>query len=158
MFCDQCGTQLQPAQSNCSRCGKPVLGPASYRRNRVQDHVRLVAILWMAYSSLLMLAGVAAVIVAQTVFGNVFAAPHGPVWLRPLLTFGGGLVALVAGAGLSAGWGLLRREPWARVVILIVGFLALFHVPLGTALGVYTLWVLLPTQSDDEYGALTKAA
>jgi hypothetical protein len=34
-----------------------------------------------------------------------------------------------------AGWGLLRREPWARVLTIVLSFLALFHIPLGTALG-----------------------
>jgi hypothetical protein len=28
---------------------------------------------------------------------------------------------------------------------------ALFSVPIGTALGVYTLWVLLPAESEREY-------
>lgn len=163
MFCDQCGTQLQPAQQNCLRCGKAVVGPLGYLRNRVREHVRLVGILWMAYSALLILGGLAIVIVAHTIFGGAFHVPDGPppevnAWLRPLLTFIGGLLLLKAAAGLIAGWGLLQREPWARVLTLIVGFLALFNVPLGTALGIYTLWVLLPTQSDDEYEALAKAA
>jgi hypothetical protein len=43
-------------------------------------------------------------------------------------------------------------------VALVVGFIALLNVPIGTVLGIYTLWVLLPTQSDDEYKALTRAA
>jgi predicted nucleic acid-binding Zn ribbon protein len=163
MFCDQCGTQLQPTQQTCGRCGKPVLGPIAYRRNRVQEHVRLVGILWMAYSALLVVGGVAVMIVANTVFGGAFRPPSGPplevsAWLRPLLTFVGGLVLLKAAAGFIAGWGLLQRESWARVAALIVGFISLFNVPIGTALGIYTLWVLLPTQSDDEYQALAKAA
>jgi hypothetical protein len=163
MFCDQCGTQLQPAQSSCLRCGKAVVGPMGYRRNRVQEHVRLVGILWMAYSALLVFAGAAVVIVAHTIFGGAFHLPDGPppevsAWLRPFLTFIGGLILVKAVAGFFAGWGLLQREPWARVVALILGFLSLFNVPIGTALGIYTLWVLLPTQSDDEYQALAKAA
>lgn len=163
MFCDQCGTQLQPAQSSCLRCGKPVVGPMGYRRNRVQEHVRLVGILWMAYAALLVFAGVAVVIVAHTIFGGAFHVPDGPppevsAWLRPFLTFIGGLILVKAVAGFFAGWGLLQREPWARVVALILGFLSLFNVPIGTALGIYTLWVLLPTQSDDEYQALANAA
>jgi hypothetical protein len=39
-----------------------------------------------------------------------------------------------------------------------VGFVALLNVPIGTALGIYTLWVLLPRESDDEYQALAEAA
>ena len=163
MFCDQCGTQLQPAQQTCARCGKPVLGPTAYRRNRVQEHVRLVGILWMAYSALTVVGGVAVIIVAQTIFGGALRMAPGPppevsIWLRPLLTCVGGLLLIKAAVGLLTGWGLLQREPWARVAALIVGFISLFNVPIGTALGIYTLWVLLPSQSDDEYQALAKAA
>ncbi len=164
MFCDQCGTQLQSAQQSCASCGKPVLGPVAYRRNRVQEHVRLVGILWMAYSALSVVGGIILVTVAQTIFGNVMTRmtggppPEVAGWLRPLLTFIGGIILIKAAAGFIAGWGLLQREPWARVVTLVVGFISLFNIPLGTALGIYTLWVLLPTQSDDEYEALAKAA
>ena len=163
MFCDQCGTQLQLGQSSCGRCGKAVLGPVGYRRNRVREHVRLVGILWMAYSALLVLGGLALIVVANTVFGGAFRAPEGPppevsTWLRPLLTFVGGLVLLFAAGGFTSGWGLLQREPWARAGALVVGFISLFNIPLGTSLGIYTLWVLLPAQSDDEYLALANAA
>ena len=29
MFCDGCGSELQPAQVFCSRCGKQIVGPVS---------------------------------------------------------------------------------------------------------------------------------
>jgi hypothetical protein len=163
MFCDQCGSQLQSGDSRCGRCGKTVLGLIELRRSRVRDHVRLVGILWMAYSALHVVAGVAAIVVAQVLFGHVIHIPDGPppgfaVWLRPLISFVGWLILAKAAVGLFAGWGLLQRQEWARTVALVVGFLALLNVPLGTALGIYTLWVLLPRQSDDEYKALAQAA
>jgi hypothetical protein len=37
-----------------------------------------------------------------------------------------------------------------------MGFLALLRFPLGTALGTYTLWVLLPEPSGREYQRLTQ--
>jgi len=67
------------------------------------------------------------------------------------------LVLAKAACGFIAGWGLIRREPWARVVALVLGFIALFNVPFGTAVGVYTLWALLPAQSQQEYDALVVA-
>jgi hypothetical protein len=163
MFCDQCGTQLQAGQAACGRCGKAVLGPTGYRRNRVQEHVRLVGILWMAYSALNVVAGVVLMVLSRTLFNNRFHITGGPPpevssWLGPFLTVIGGLILIKAAAGFLAGWGLLQREPWARMVSLVVAFISLFNVPIGTALGIYTLWVLLPTQSDDEYQALAKVA
>lgn len=163
MFCDQCGTQLQPGDSSCRSCGKTVLGLVELRRSRVREHVRLVGILWIAYSALHVLAGVAVIIVAQVIFGHALHIHNGPppevtFWLRPLLTAVGWFILAKAAAGFIAGLGLLRRQEWARIVALVVGFVALLNVPIGTALGVYTLWVLLPTRSDDEYKALAQAA
>jgi hypothetical protein len=51
-------------------------------------------------------------------------------------------------------WGLFERQPWARILGIVVGFLALLRFPFGTALGIYTLWVLLPENSGREYDAM----
>lgn len=53
------------------------------------------------------------------------------------------LVSVLALPGIVAGYGLLRRQPWGRILAIIVGILSLANFPLGTAVGVYTLWVLL---------------
>jgi hypothetical protein len=161
MFCDQCGAQLQERDTRCGRCGKPVLGLIELRRSRVREHVRMVGILWMAYSALHAVGGIAVLVVAQVVFGHAFhngPPPEVSFWLRPLLTVVGWLLLAKSTAGFFAGWGLLQREEWARTVALVMGFIALLNVPLGTALGIYTLWVLLPARSDDEYKALAQAA
>jgi hypothetical protein len=39
---------------------------------------------------------------------------------------------------------------------VVIGFLALLRFPLGTALGIYTLWVLLPEESGREYDRLAQ--
>jgi len=163
MFCDQCGAQLQSGEPRCLRCGKTVLGLIELRRSRVRAHVRLVGILWMAYSSLYVVAGVAILVATKIFFSGAFHFRGGPppdvtIWLRPLLTCVGWLVLLIAATGFFTGWGLLQREEWARTFALVMGFVALLRIPLGTALGIYTLWVLLPKESDDDYKALAQAA
>jgi hypothetical protein len=117
----------------------------------------------MAYSALHVVAGVIVIIVARTIFGHAIHIPNGPppevtIWLRPLISAIGWFILAKAAAGFVAGWGLLQREEWARIVALVMGFVALLNVPIGTALGIYTLWVLLPRESDDEYRALARAA
>jgi hypothetical protein len=67
----------------------------------------------------------------------------------------GGSLMLVGAGGLLVGWGLSRREHWARGAAIVLGILALFHPPLGLALGIYTLWVLLPAESGAEYQRMT---
>jgi len=155
MFCDQFGTAIQPGQKFCNRCGKEITGfVAGYPlRSRLQEHIRLLAILWFAFSALEGVGGVVLVILANTLFlhPSDLGAPPQVGFLRPLLTFVGFFVLAKAAAGFIAGWGLLQREPWARLLTLILAFLALIHVPFGTALGVYTLWVLLPAKSEEDY-------
>jgi hypothetical protein len=41
------------------------------------------------------------------------------------------------------GIGLLKRKQWARIMIIIIGCIDIIEFPIGTAIGIYTLWVLL---------------
>jgi hypothetical protein len=50
---------------------------------------------------------------------------------------------LFAVLGILGGWGLYTGRSWARVLLLVVGIIWLIRFPFGTALGIYTLWVLL---------------
>jgi len=72
-------------------------------------------------------------------------------WFITLITI---VVYLRGALGALVGIGLLRRERWARPLALVVGVLMLIKIPFGTALGIYTLWVLVPAQSAMEYDAI----
>ena len=165
MFCDGCGAAVQPEQSYCSRCGKQILGSVTVmqaQRNRVREHIHLLAILWYATSALTAVGGVVLLIVANTLFPHLHdmgapqEVPTG--FLSSFVSVIGILILAKAACGFIAGWGLMKREPWARVVALVLGFISLINIPFGTALGVYTLWVLLPGQSQQEYDTLVATA
>lgn len=49
--------------------------------------------------------------------------------------------------GLIAGIGLLAYRRWARILVLIVSALECLNIPLGTAVGVYSIWVLMQDES-----------
>jgi len=157
MFCDGCGSALQAGQHFCSRCGKEIAGATVVgypQRSRVREHIRLLGILWLALSALNAVGGVVLYILANTLFVHLpemSGERAANAWLHPFLSFIGIVVIVKAAAGFLAGWGLLQREPWARMLTIILAFLALFSIPFGTALGIYTLWVLLPAESDQEY-------
>jgi len=44
---------------------------------------------------------------------------------------------------LIGGIGLLKHRGWARILVMIIAVLYLFLIPIGTLIGVYTLWVLM---------------
>jgi hypothetical protein len=52
------------------------------------------------------------------------------------------LVALAI-PGIVGGIGLLKGKSWARILVLVLAVLDLLDFPLGTAVSVYTIWVLL---------------
>ncbi|MGO9650229.1 MAG: zinc-ribbon domain-containing protein [Terriglobales bacterium] len=163
MFCDKCGSAIQADQRFCGKCGKEFAAGAGVgfpRRSRVREHIRLLGILWLALSAFNAVGAVILYVLANTLFRHM-AEIGGPAaataWLRPFL----GVIALIiagkAALGFATGWGLLQREPWARMLTIVLAFLALFNIPFGTALGIYTLWVLLPAESDAEYREQTHA-
>jgi hypothetical protein len=159
MFCDQCGAQLEVNQGFCSRCGKEVRGPvmiAAPRPGRVQAHIRLLGILWLALSAFDVMGGIVGIVLANSIFSHEWGIQGLPLFLQPLIR-GFAIFSLVkAAAGFLAGWGLLNRQSWARPLAMALGIVSLFiHIPFGTALGVYSLWVLLPAHSEAEYEKLS---
>jgi hypothetical protein len=161
MFCDGCGNAVQPGQAFCSGCGKQIVGPVSIMRSRpgrVQQHVHLLGILWLAMSALNAVGGLILVVLANTLFVHLHemgAPPDVPTgFLSAIVNTIGIIVLAKAAFGFFAGWGLMQREPWARVVALVLSFVSLFNIPFGTAIGVYSMWVLLPGQSQQEYDSL----
>jgi hypothetical protein len=154
MFCDGCGSELHAQSNFCNRCGKPITGPTPAgkpARRNLSEHIRLLGILWPALSALDGMQAVALYFVANIIF-NPNTHPERPAFLHPMLSFLALLLVIKAFAGFAAGWGLLQREPWARSIAVVLGFISLFfNVPFGTALGIYTLWVLLPSGAEQAY-------
>lgn len=54
----------------------------------------------------------------------------------------GGFLLVVSLPNLVGGIGLLKRQPWARPLVLVVSVFNLVDIPLGTALAIYNFWVL----------------
>jgi len=59
-----------------------------------------------------------------------------------------GIPSLIAGAG------LLKQKGWARTLALVMAVLALASFPVGTAAGIYTLWVLSQKETEQLLGGV----
>ncbi|HEU5100106.1 MAG TPA: hypothetical protein VFU22_13855 [Roseiflexaceae bacterium] len=76
------------------------------------------------------------------------------MWVLTLVGTTVGLLMAVLGLpGVIAGYGLLRRKPWARTLAIVVGILNLINFPVGTAIGLYTLWVLTQPAATEYFAA-----
>jgi hypothetical protein len=123
-------------------------------------HVKVLAVLHVALGVLGLVAALFLLLILGGVAGIVGAAAgqEPDAWVAiPILGFIGTvlfffLVALSV-PGLVAGMGLLSLRPWARILTLILSALNLLNVPLGTALGIYGLWVLLHKDTEALFNA-----
>ena len=50
--------------------------------------------------------------------------------------------------GILAGWGLPNFKPWARILAIVLSAIRLINIPIGTALGIYGLWVLFSKETE----------
>lgn len=106
------------------------------------DHIRILGLLYIGLGALGVLAGLVtfgALLAAGVLTGDGAA-------LSALAIIGiifGGFLFVLALPGIIGGLGLLKHHNWARILVVVLGILQLGNVPLGTVLGVYTLWVLL---------------
>lgn len=159
--CPTCHNELLPDARFCSRCGTHVVPPAPayvpLRYGRVSRHVQTLGILWLIYSVWRLLTRFAGLAFLHSFMG-VHSFGFGPLNAFAFWPFA--LTSAVIGLVISlfAAYGLLNRQPWGRVMAIICGVLALLHPVLGTALGIYTLWVLAPAASGVEYAAITTPA
>lgn len=156
MYCDRCGSILQPNQAYCAQCGKAIAGvPLMPQAPRMAGHVRLLGIFWLAISAFRLFPGIW--ILAVSSVGAGFMPRHFLIAFGPIMMLLGIIFLAGAVAGFIAGWGLLDHQPWARTLTIVLGILSLPEIPFGTALGIYSLWVLLPAQSQQEYRQLARS-
>lgn len=166
MYCSGCGQLVPPGQQFCPNCGRPVpqavpvaaAASTPYFYTRVHRNIQALSILWIAYGAWTLLSWLLAMSIFSGFFGGYFGHwNHGPwgefpfshiPWLMPLIT-----VILIGRSILSfvTGFALVNRAPWARILAIVAAFLTILKPITGTALAIYTLWVLLPGPSGEEY-------
>ncbi|MBV9760880.1 MAG: hypothetical protein JO340_09980 [Acidobacteriaceae bacterium] len=114
----------------------------------MRDNVKIVGILNIVLGSFGVLIGLAVLMI----FGGIaswigMTNDRDAAAAMPVLALAGTALAVflfvLSVPSIIGGWGMLKFRPWARVLMIIVSVLNLLHFPIGTALGVYGLIVLL---------------
>jgi hypothetical protein len=109
---------------------------------RRPDGIVILVIWYIVLAGGVGLAACAATVPAVLISFNEQMAVGGRVLLSTLLGFGA-FVALASAAILAiVAWGLWRQREWARIGAMLVAVLHLPFFPVGSAIGVATLWYL----------------
>ena len=121
----------------------------------MRDHVKILAVLNIVFGGIGVLIGLGFLLLFGGIAGIVgFSAqsdPEAAVAIPILGLIGMGLMVIIlicAVPGIVAGFGLLKFRPWARILTIVLSALNLFSVPIGTAVGIYGLWTLLNSETE----------
>jgi hypothetical protein len=120
----------------------------------MEQHVKILAILHIVFGSLGIMLALGLLALFGGIAGLIGASDYSPE-AHVSIPILGGIAAFIfffllaiSLPGVIAGIGLLQFRSWARVLTIVLSVLDLIHVPFGTALGVYGLWVLLSQGSE----------
>ncbi len=116
----------------------------------MERHVRILGILHIIGGGLWLLGA----LTVGMIFGGIagvlgFIGVHEPdaTIALPIIGFIGTVLTVMlvifSIPSIVAGFGLLNLQNWARILTIVLSALYLFKVPIGTAVGIYGLWVLL---------------
>lgn len=179
MFCSGCGQSLDAGQNFCPRCGKPATPAAQGApaappvpgappipgfdllvRNYA-GKVRVLAVLWFVYAALSVLVGFASLTFLRAFFSGGFGSWMGgmggsapPSWVFPaIIHFAWITIAIRAILAVVAAWGLIERTQWGRIIAIVAAILVI-RFPMGTALGIATLVILLGSRNSSLYEQL----
>lgn len=110
-------------------------------------HKRILAIVYIISGAVQILAMIilSSIITLIVPFIMDEAGPEGQwvfIWIVPFIRIIAAFIILFfAIPSIIGGVALLYEKKWALTVLLILGCFKLFSFPIGTAIGIYTIWV-----------------
>lgn len=117
----------------------------------MDSHVKALGWLWVISGVLSILGGLCAG--ASMAGGGIISEDQTALLTTSIFaTLCGGSLVLGAIFDFIAAYGLFNYRSWARILAIILGILNLFLFPIGTALGIYTLWVMFNDETKALFG------
>jgi hypothetical protein len=108
----------------------------------MQDHIKVIGILWVIFGAL----SLCLALFAFLFFFGVAQIPNvenvSPGVLKIIGIIAASFLGLIGLPKVIGGLGLIQHKEWARILMLVISFISLVNFPFGTALGVYSMIVL----------------
>ena len=108
----------------------------------MDKHIKIVAWLWILNALVSVFMAIIGIVIINI---NTDASDATLISVGSLCFWLPGIVAYIL-----AGYGLLNYMSWARILVIILAILNLILFPIGTTIGIYSLWVMF----NDETKAL----
>ena len=114
----------------------------------MNSHIKALGAIYLIWGGMGIIAGV--IVLAILVIGGGLMATEDPEaglvvgTIAVILML---LIAIISVPNILAGWALIKHKSWGRILTIILSILNLPALPLGTALGVYGLWVLFQPET-----------
>ncbi len=125
----------------------------------MEKHITLVGVLNIVYRGLAIIVALILIVLALG-FGSFFEFLIQSGSIKPheiplevlnivplILVIVSVVIITISTIGIIGAVGVLKRKEWARILLLVISFFNLVRVPLGTILGVYSIWVLLNNET-----------
>jgi hypothetical protein len=114
---------------------------------KLDGHKKVLGIIYIVTSALTLLTALFIRAVMSIVFGFAFDGATQEeqeigefvmalVSILPMI-----LIIFSSLPTMIAGIGLVTKQSWAPILALILGCLKLFAIPIGTAIGIYAIWI-----------------
>jgi hypothetical protein len=119
----------------------------------MKTHVQVLGILFLISAAFLAFLAVAFPLGMSVVgwFVGQSGDPDANVALPILGLVGTGLAVLFGFLAVVwgiCGYGVLKHKPWARIFAIILCAMSLIKIPVGTAFGVYGLWIMFNKETE----------
>ena len=112
----------------------------------MDKHVTLVATLNIGFGVLGVMIG--CIVFVVLIFAGIVSGDPQAMKVTTIVGVSvGTFLFFVSVPSIIGGIGLLKRCSWARLLILIIAALNLLNIPIGTAVAVYTIWVMLQDET-----------
>jgi len=117
------------------------------QKRNMKQHVSFVGALHIGFGLLGIVGALAIFFGFQFLFELV---DHDPI-AQKVLSYVGNTIALItmffSSLGVIGGAGLFSYRSWARILVMIVSAVNCLNIPVGTAKGIYSIWVLMQPET-----------
>jgi hypothetical protein len=112
----------------------------------MQQHINILGWLYIVFGALGVLVALFVLLVVGGT-GLLSGDAQAAALLSGIGFFVAVIVAILSVPSIIAGWGLLKRKSWSRLLAIVIGALNILNFPFGTAIGIYTIWALTQSES-----------